>query len=96
MSLCYTAIAISLGLFSISIRIIFVWLYKRPGIKKAQNPMSSSRLTKYLHTLDRLPAITDVTTVHQIIEASGCPVFEPVIEFHCKYAGFVQPYGRLQ
>ena len=58
--------------------------------------MPSSRLAKYLHTLERLPAITDTTTVREVIEASGLPTFEPVIEFHCKYAGFVQPYGRVQ
>ncbi len=58
--------------------------------------MPSSRLTKYLQTLDRLPAITDVKTVSEIIETSGLPIIKPVIEFHCKYAGFVQPYGRVQ
>ena len=58
--------------------------------------MPSSRLGKYLHTLERLPAITDATTVGEIIEASGLPIYEPVIEFHCKYAGFVQPYGRVK
>ncbi len=46
--------------------------------------------------LERLPAITDATTVGEIIEASGLPIYEPVIEFHCKYVGFVQPYDRVK
>lgn len=33
--------------------------------------MPSSRLGKYLHTLERLPAITDATTFGEIIETSG-------------------------
>ena len=55
--------------------------------------MSSARLDTYIKTLERLPAITEADDVGQILRAAGLPLFEPVVQFHCDYAGLIQPNG---
>ncbi len=55
--------------------------------------MLSVRARKYLETLERRPAVA-TTAVEAAIRAQGYPCFEPWLEFHERYAGYVEWFGR--
>jgi hypothetical protein len=55
--------------------------------------MLSNRATEFLRTLERRPAIS-TKEVETIILDQGLPCFAPWLDFHERYAGYCERFGR--
>jgi hypothetical protein len=55
--------------------------------------MLTTRAKNFLSTLERRPAIP-TEDVEAIIRGAGCPCFAPWLDFHERYAGYLEVFGR--